>query len=161
MPSSTHTHTSQAYSLSAIETSSSRYHLADHLNTALDELSRNLSAMIEEVNSFSSSSGITPPPDPSDPDARAPEKSEDPISQIATILNSHLSSLQWIEKSTDGLKHQIRDLQGRVGEVTGSNELLAASGGGGRFGSGMRSSSVGLGNSSRASSVGYGYGYRS
>lgn len=62
-------------------------------------------------------------------DDDAASHSEDALVQIAAILNAHLGSLKWIESTTDGLKKNVRDLEGRVGEVAAR---VAGGGGGGR-----------------------------
>lgn len=73
------------------------YMLATDLHTHLDDLSGSLSQMIESVNGLSVSSK------PSD-------AAEDPMSQIAQILSSHLESLQWIDSS-------VRDVEAKGTEV--------------------------------------------
>ncbi|KAF8639743.1 hypothetical protein AX17_001005 [Amanita inopinata Kibby_2008] len=72
------------------------YMLATDLHTQLDDLSGSLSQMIDSVNTLSLPGDST--------------SADDPISQIAQILSSHLESLQWIDGA-------VRDVEGKVSEV--------------------------------------------
>jgi nuclear pore complex protein Nup62 len=90
------------------------YRLAEDLNNQLDDLSRSLTALINDVNSLSASAGITQPSS-ADKDA----SSQDPVSAIAAILNAHLSSLSWIEKTGDSLAQQVEELEGRLKTASG------------------------------------------
>jgi len=80
------------------------YTLASELHAYLDDLSASLTQMIDSVNALSlpSVSGPT--------DGTKSPSGEDPMSQIAQILSSHLESLQWI----DGAVHEV---EGKVTEV--------------------------------------------
>lgn len=90
------------------------YRLAEDLNNQLDDLSRSLTALINEVNSLSASAGLTHPA--SDPkDAAA----QDPVAAIAAILNAHLSSLGWIEKTGNSLTAQVEELEGKLKVASG------------------------------------------
>jgi nuclear pore complex protein Nup62 len=77
------------------------YMLATDLHIQLDDLSASLTQMIESVNglSLTSSSGATDG-----------SSGEDPMSQIAQILSSHLESLQWIDGA-------VREVEGKVTQV--------------------------------------------
>jgi nuclear pore complex protein Nup62 len=80
------------------------YHLAASLNSQLDDLSRTLVTMIDTVNTLTGSSntdGETMP--------------EDPMSQVAAILNAHLGSLQWIDGATREVESKVRDIEVRTG----------------------------------------------
>lgn len=82
------------------------YRLADSLNTQLDDMSRSLSSLIQDVNGLSHSAGITM--------GAGEEGDSDPLVQIAAILNAHLTGLTWIENSSESLRKQVDDLEGRV-----------------------------------------------
>ncbi|KAG6837976.1 hypothetical protein H0H93_008370 [Arthromyces matolae] len=73
------------------------YMLATDLHTHLDDLSGSLTQMIDSVNALSLPSIDSAP-------------TEDPMSQIAQILSSHLESLQWIDGA-------VRDVEGKIVEV--------------------------------------------
>jgi len=74
------------------------YMLAADLHTQLDDLSGSLTQMIESVNGLS----LTSKPNDTNGD--------DPMTQIAQILSSHLESLQWIDVA-------VREVEGKVVEV--------------------------------------------
>lgn len=80
------------------------YQLAESLNNQLDDLSRSLTSLINEVNSLSGSSSTE----------SQQQLGADPVSAITAILNAHLGSLSWIEKNVDTLNEQVGDLEGRV-----------------------------------------------
>lgn len=83
------------------------YQLAESLNNQLDDLSRSLSSLITEVNSLSpsTSAGIGS-------DSNAAE--QDPVGAVAAILSAHLASLNWIDKTIEGLNTQVSDMEGRM-----------------------------------------------
>lgn len=92
------------------------YNLASTLSTSLDSTSLSLTSLIQTLNTLSPSLAPTS-------SSSAPSSSdEDPLAQIAAILNAHLGSLKWIESNTEGLRRNVRDLEGRVGEVKGRME---------------------------------------
>ncbi|KAG5289752.1 nucleoporin nsp1 [Histoplasma ohiense] len=70
------------------------YKLAERLSERLNEMAQDLTSMIEEVNSASSTLSKT-------------TKTDEPISQIVRILNSHLSQLQLIDQGTANLHAKI------------------------------------------------------
>ena len=86
------------------------YRLAENVNEQLDDLSRNLSTMIDEVNLLSG--GGTNKSKDSEEDAQ-----QDVIAQIAAILNAHLSSLQWIDGTSSDLMERVKELDGVVGNI--------------------------------------------
>lgn len=88
------------------------YNLATSLSSSLDTTSTSLTSLIQTLNALSPSLSSTGKDDDS-------ASNEDALVQIAAILNAHLGSLKWIESTTDGLKKNVRDLEGRVGEVAG------------------------------------------
>jgi len=78
------------------------YMLATELHGQLDDLSGSLTSMIEAVNALSlpSDSKATP--------------ADDPMSQIAQILSSHLESLQWIDGAVREVEAKVVDVEKRV-----------------------------------------------
>ncbi|KAL4906563.1 Nsp1-like C-terminal region-domain-containing protein [Aspergillus multicolor] len=94
------------------------YKLAEKLSERLDDMGRDLSSMIEEVNNASSTLSKT-------------NKADEPISQIVRILNSHLSQLQTIDMGTT-------ELQTKVAAAQKAGQSMSA-----RFGHGLSMSGVG------------------
>lgn len=97
--------------------------MAEDLDKQLDDLSRNLSQMIEEVNRLSSSSSgpstssLTDRPDtPSaaDVDAAA-QMPEDPVGQLSAILGAHLRALNSIDGNAGRLEGKVAELEKRMG----------------------------------------------
>ncbi|KAH8106098.1 Nsp1-like C-terminal region-domain-containing protein [Cristinia sonorae] len=80
------------------------YSLATELHGHLDDLSGSLVQMIESVNALS-----TPATDNS-----KNALGEDPMSQIAQILSSHLESLQWIDGAVREVEGKVVDIEKRV-----------------------------------------------
>ncbi|KAL4925563.1 putative nucleoporin Nsp1 [Aspergillus undulatus] len=97
------------------------YKLAEKLSERLDDMGKDLTSMIEEVNSASSTLSKT-------------NKVDEPISQIVRILNSHLSQLQTIDVGTS-------ELQAKVAAAQKAGQSMSA-----RFGHGYSMSGVGNGN---------------
>ncbi|KAL4952001.1 Nsp1-like C-terminal region-domain-containing protein [Aspergillus filifer] len=97
------------------------YKLAEKLSERLDDMGKDLTSMIEEVNSASSTLSKT-------------NKADEPISQIVRILNSHLSQLQAIDVGTT-------ELQAKVAAAQKAGQSMSA-----RFGHGYSMSGVGNGN---------------
>jgi nuclear pore complex protein Nup62 len=81
--------------------------LATDLYTHLDDLSGSLTQMIEAVN------GLSLPSQSQDSSGG----SDDPMSQIAQILSSHLESLQWIDGTVRELEGQVSEVEQRVREA--------------------------------------------
>lgn len=105
------------------------YQLAESLNNQLDDLSRSLTSLINEVNSLSGSSSSE----------SQQQLGADPVSAITAILNAHLGSLSWIEKNVDTLNEQVTDLEGRVKTASsGRWPGLTTSQSGGRSGTPSR-----------------------
>ncbi|KAK0461870.1 Nsp1-like C-terminal region-domain-containing protein [Desarmillaria tabescens] len=77
------------------------YMLATDLQTNLDDLSGSLTQIIESVNSLSL---------PSD------SSSQDPMTQIAQILSSHLESLQWIDGAVKEVDTKVTEVEKKVRE---------------------------------------------
>jgi nuclear pore complex protein Nup62 len=77
--------------------------LATDLHTHLDDLSGSLSQMIDSVNTLSIASKPT-------------DSADDPMSQIAQILSSHLESLQWIDGAVREVESKTVDVEKRIKE---------------------------------------------
>jgi nuclear pore complex protein Nup62 len=97
------------------------YKLAEKLSERLDEMGKDLSTMVEEVNSASATLSKT-------------NKADEPISQIVRILNTHLSQLQTIDQGTTELQTKVTAAQ-KAGQAMSS-----------RFGHGYSISGSGTGN---------------
>ena len=101
------------------------YGLAEGLNAQLDDVSRSLVSMIEEVNSLtatgtrsstvpSTNTGDASPADLNSLRIGARDSmagNEDPIMQISAILNAHLGSLKWIDEHTATLRERLEALR--------------------------------------------------
>jgi hypothetical protein len=68
--------------------------LAEKLHKQLDDMSLQLSTVVEQLNST----------------RKVP--TESPLDSITQILNEHLVSLEWLEKSSHELEQRIEVLQG-------------------------------------------------
>ncbi|GAM38294.1 hypothetical protein TCE0_033f08903 [Talaromyces pinophilus] len=82
------------------------YKLAEKLSERLDEMGKDLGSMIEEINNASSTLSKT-------------NKTDEPISQIVRILNSHLSQLQMIDQGTAELQAKVSAAR-KAGQSLGS-----------------------------------------
>lgn len=91
------------------------YALAEDLNKQLDDISRNLSGMIEEVNKLSSAGGARTQQagEPSPADA-AQQLPEDPVNQLSAILGAHLRAIQSIDNNATKLGGKIDELEQRM-----------------------------------------------
>ncbi|MCJ1299039.1 FG-nucleoporin nsp1 [Hypocenomyce scalaris] len=85
------------------------YKLAEKLSDRMDEMGKDLTSMIEEINDASSSLSKN-------------SKADDPLSQIVRILNSHLSQLQQID-------HGAAALQAKVAAAQKASKSLGSSNG--------------------------------
>lgn len=99
------------------------YGLAEDLNKQLDDLSRNLSQMIEEVNKLSAA-GVAPVAQqpsaaPTAADA-AQQLPADPINQLSSILGAQLRTIHSIDVNATKLSSKIDDLESRLGKPQGS-----------------------------------------
>jgi len=79
------------------------YMLATDLHTHLDDLSGSLAQMIDSVNGLSLASKPT-------------DSVDEPMSQIAQILSSHLESLQWIDTAVREVENKTTDVEKRIKE---------------------------------------------
>ncbi|KAG8923757.1 FG-nucleoporin nsp1 [Tulasnella sp. 417] len=112
------------------------YMLATSLNQQLDDLARNLSSMIDEVNSVTATSQHGSKMKPTDNTTSLATTTAtgqgdvtmedadamDPMGQIQAILNAHLDSLSWINTSVRELEGKVGDLEGKFGGVLPPSE---------------------------------------
>lgn len=77
--------------------------VATDLHTHLDDLSGSLTQMIDSVNALSLAS-------------KPADAVDDPMSQIAQILSSHLESLQWIDTAVREVESKTTDVEKRLKE---------------------------------------------
>lgn len=96
------------------------YALAEDLNKQLDDISRNLSQMIDEVNKLSAGNpGVQQAPDAitaADAQAQLPD---DPINQLSAILGAHLRALHSIDANSTRLGAKVDELETRLGQGKG------------------------------------------
>lgn len=90
-----------------------RYQLAETLSDRLDDMGKDLKNMIDQLNTASSTI------------SKSNQPVDDPLSQIVKILNSHLSSLQWIDQHASALQAKIAAAQqsGQALATHGSSTL--------------------------------------
>lgn len=74
------------------------YKLAEKLSERLNDLNRDLTEMIEEINSTSQTLSKTGKPD-------------DPLTKVVRVLNTQLSQLQLIDSGTASLREKINQTQ--------------------------------------------------
>ncbi|KAK9775802.1 putative Nsp1-like C-terminal region-domain-containing protein [Seiridium cardinale] len=83
------------------------YKLAEKLTDRLDEMGRDLSKMIKEINDISGTLSKGNKPD-------------DPLSQIVRVLNNHLTQLQWIDTNAAALQAKVNAAQ-KAGATVGNH----------------------------------------
>lgn len=96
--------------------------MAEDLNKQLDDLSRNLTQMIDQVNTLSApapsqaasarSNGTTLSAAEVEAASQMPD---DPVNQLSAILGAHLRALGSIEQGTGKLEGKVEELEGRMG----------------------------------------------
>ncbi|XP_023238230.1 nuclear pore glycoprotein p62-like [Centruroides sculpturatus] len=69
------------------------YHLAESIDTQLKRMAEDIKEIIEHINSRNNN-----------------KDENDPIHQIAKILNSHMDALQWIEQNTVVVQRKLEDV---------------------------------------------------
>ncbi|KAI1200579.1 Nsp1-like C-terminal region-domain-containing protein [Nemania serpens] len=74
------------------------YKLAERITERLDEMGRDLTKMIKEINDIS---GVV----------SKGSKPDDPLSQIVRVLNGHLTQLQWIDTNAAALQAKVTAAQ--------------------------------------------------
>ncbi|RKP04445.1 hypothetical protein THASP1DRAFT_21117 [Thamnocephalis sphaerospora] len=68
------------------------YDMASSLNHQLDDMSRALTSMIDDVNRMSGDTGRV---------------ADDPLAQVVQILDAHLTSLEWVDRNASDLSARI------------------------------------------------------
>lgn len=81
------------------------YQIASKLSERLDEMGKDLTTMIEEINDASSTLSKT-------------GKADDPLTQVVRVLNSHLTQLQQIDQGAAALQMKVQEAQ-RMGQSFG------------------------------------------
>ncbi|KAI9677200.1 MAG: FG-nucleoporin nsp1 [Trizodia sp. TS-e1964] len=81
------------------------YKLAQDLSERLESMGKDLTSMIDDINSASSTLSKT-------------TKSDDPLSKIVKVLNSHLSQLQWIDQNASQLQVKVAAAQKAKQNIT-------------------------------------------
>lgn len=122
------------------------YKLAAHLSNSLDSTSGSLTSLIQTLNALSPSFSHASSGADGQQQGHHQQGQDDPLAQIASILNAHLGSLTWIEGSTEQLRRAVRDLEARVAGVQGRAAAQGGMGTPARLGA-----SVGGGGGGRAS----------
>ncbi|EPE03948.1 nuclear pore glycoprotein p62 [Ophiostoma piceae UAMH 11346] len=92
------------------------YKLAERLIDRMDDMSKDMTKMIKEINDISGSLSKT-------------GKTDDPLSQIVRVLNGHLSQLQWIDTNAAALQTKVasaKKAEGGLGGAHGGLESDAA-----------------------------------
>lgn len=85
---------------------SESYKLAEDLNGQLNDLSSNLTNMIDEVNRLSTS-------------GQQAIDGDDPINQLSSILGAHLRALQSIDGNSARLDEKVTEIEARMGSDRG------------------------------------------
>jgi hypothetical protein len=83
----------------------------------LENVDKDLSAMIDDVNRFALSNSI--PTSGAEDGNIGPAK--DPVHQITAILNTHVTSLEWITDQTTKLREEVGKLEQVHDDATGAN----------------------------------------
>jgi len=92
------------------------YKLAEKLTDRLDDMGKDLTKMIKEINDMSGALSKGSKPD-------------DPLSQIVRVLNGHLTQLQWIDTNAAALQTKVTQAQkasNNMGPNVGGHESDAA-----------------------------------
>ncbi|KAJ2379004.1 FG-nucleoporin nsp1 [Coemansia sp. RSA 2607] len=110
--------------LTADEERNNVYSSAERLNTQLDELTRRLTTLVEDVN------GITNASTGENDSQKQSSRAADPFAQIVQILNAHLSSLEWIDSQTEQLQERVKNAQRVHQEVEAQQADIAGNGAG-------------------------------
>lgn len=96
------------------------------MSETLDDLASNLGSMIEQVNSLSAPHASGHANAGSDADGGGGET----VAQVSAILNAHLTTLQWIDGSTNALAERVSEMEGRVAREAGGQKRLPLTNGG-------------------------------
>ncbi|CAD6571515.1 MAG: FG-nucleoporin nsp1 [Alectoria sarmentosa] len=81
------------------------YQIASKVSERLDEMGKDLTTMIEEINDASSTLSKT-------------GKADDPLTQVVRVLNGHLTQLQQIDQGAAALQLKVQEAQ-RMGQSFG------------------------------------------
>ncbi|KAH6568479.1 hypothetical protein BASA62_005467 [Batrachochytrium salamandrivorans] len=109
------------------------YTLAENLNKQLDDMSLQLTVIIDDMNASrnaASSGGTSGGGGAVGSKPVAPED-DNPISAIVHILNDHLASLEWIDKTSNDLASRVVELKRISGNVGEQAERVHHGGAGG------------------------------
>ncbi|KAL2042063.1 hypothetical protein N7G274_005251 [Stereocaulon virgatum] len=90
------------------------YQLASKLQERLDEMGKDLSSMIEEINDASSTLNKN-------------KDADDPLSQVVRVLNSHLTQLQQIDQGAAALQQKVKEAQRASQSIGPLNSLSGPS----------------------------------
>ncbi|KAI8842567.1 hypothetical protein BC829DRAFT_343385, partial [Chytridium lagenaria] len=74
------------------------YSLAETLSRQVDDMGRQLSGIIDEINSAKGAHGV---------EVGGARVEENPVNKIIRILDTHLTSLQWLDESTEEMGGKI------------------------------------------------------
>jgi len=74
------------------------YKLAESIDCQLKRMMQDLKDIIEHINNANNNQ------------VTSQSGGEDPMTQIAKILNSHMDSLQWVDQSSAGLQKRVEDV---------------------------------------------------
>ncbi|KAJ2856263.1 FG-nucleoporin nsp1, partial [Coemansia erecta] len=107
---------SRGVAMTADEERDHVYSSAERLNTQLDELTRRLTALVEDVNGISSANTG---------EGEGRRGNADPFAQIVQILNAHLSSLEWINSQTAQLQDRVKSAQRVYQDVSSAQSSLS------------------------------------
>ena len=77
------------------------YRQAEVLNSTLDQMGRDLSGLIDELNKASATLQKT-------------GDADDPFGKIVEIMNSQLSSLQWVDEKAEDLQHRMNEIKSSI-----------------------------------------------
>ncbi|KAJ2827179.1 FG-nucleoporin nsp1 [Coemansia sp. 'formosensis'] len=111
--------------LSADEERDNVYSSAERLNMQLDELTRRLTTLVEDVNGISKTNAAT-----NDAEGQR-SQAADPFAQIVQILNEHLTSLEWVDAQTAQLQDRVKNAQRVYQDVNTAQTSIAGAYGGG------------------------------
>jgi nuclear pore complex protein Nup62 len=82
------------------------YHIAEMLNSKLNDMSGTLSVIIQQVNQSKV------------------QKIQSPMTHIVQVLNDHLTCLEWIERSNQELESKLEQLRVVEEEAIGVQERI-------------------------------------
>ena len=97
--------------------------LAVKLNDQLRDLGSNLTAMITEMNKLTGNASGSLTFGAEDDDAGP----QDSLAQITAILNAHVSSLEWINNSTEDIEAKVTQLERQMENTQSASGGLSAS----------------------------------